>query len=412
MLNSDTINQPSRKLKIAFHASGNTAGGLASFILQLAEAFSKAGHPIIIILNQPGDFQEQIKKYENVILGINGIRIAGVNLGPIRIPNPWDAARSALLSSRAHKIVHDKLADRGIDVILGVGMLSPATLSTACRKLNIKLITCIHGIGDRNNDIFSMRARISARLLNKVDLVAGVSKVCLQRYLPFLKKPHRTVYNACAHFEIEPERRVEFCRTNNIPVNSTIVGGFGRIQFNKGHHVLLRAFADLAKSYPNLLVCFGGAPHNDEEQKYLESLQKLATELGVEDRCFFLGQVPPVTFFSIVDIFCHTYLGEENLSYAILESLTAGCPVVAVGKGGPKEIVSDGKTGQLVEPNDPEGLATAISKYLNNPDFAKSVAREASQLVINSNLFDPDNWGQRWLDLIREVCIAEESAIR
>jgi UDP-glucose:tetrahydrobiopterin glucosyltransferase len=52
----------------------------------------------------------------------------------------------------------------------------------------------------------------------------------------------------------------------------------------------------------------------------------------------------------------------EAFGNVAIEALACGVPVIAYRRGGPAEIVEDGKTGFLVEPDSVEGLVEAIGK--------------------------------------------------
>ncbi len=52
----------------------------------------------------------------------------------------------------------------------------------------------------------------------------------------------------------------------------------------------------------------------------------------------------------------------ENLPVAILEAMAVALPVVATRVGGVPEVVRDGESGLLVEPEDVEGLAAALAR--------------------------------------------------
>ena len=54
--------------------------------------------------------------------------------------------------------------------------------------------------------------------------------------------------------------------------------------------------------------------------------------------------------------------GEEDFGIAAVEALACGAPVVALGRGGVRDIVADGATGVLYEPADPAGLAGALER--------------------------------------------------
>ena len=67
--------------------------------------------------------------------------------------------------------------------------------------------------------------------------------------------------------------------------------------------------------------------------------------------------------------------GEEDFGIVPVEALSCGTPVVALGRGGARETVSDGVTGVLYAEEGPEGLAAAVTRLRAlSLDPAKAVA--------------------------------------
>jgi glycosyltransferase involved in cell wall biosynthesis len=58
---------------------------------------------------------------------------------------------------------------------------------------------------------------------------------------------------------------------------------------------------------------------------------------------------------------------------ALMEAMARGVPVISTEISGIPELISDGKSGYLAKPGDPETLARAIQKYLSDPDKAGKV---------------------------------------
>lgn len=385
-------------LRIAFHCGQETAGGLASFIRQLSIKLKEIGHQPVLLSNGEGAFYNEMRQVsECFVIEHQDVIGHGINVAGIRIPNPWNALMKVSGVFRSNPSIEKTLRNAKPDVVIGCGQYSAASIGRACNRTSIPLITCIHGIGKRTNDIGRLRARFSAKLFNRSDCVVGVSNACLERYLSFLEVPSRTIYNCCPPILKRHETKLAFHQKHGLSDQTVVIGSIGRIQADKGLHILVQAFS-LLNDQSDLALAIAGQPLTEKERSYLQQLKALADRVGIKDRCHFIGHSTPADFFSIADMFCHTYLGEEALSYAILESMSAGCPVIASNSGGPKEIIEQGKSGQLVEANNPEILANAMKKYLNDPAFVRE-ATEASSRIIREK-FNYENWASQWIDAI------------
>ena len=66
---------------------------------------------------------------------------------------------------------------------------------------------------------------------------------------------------------------------------------------------------------------------------------------------------------------------KEGLPYVILEAGLAGLPVIASNVGGIPEIIEDEKDGLLVPPANPEELAAAIKKLVENKILRENLAK-------------------------------------
>jgi glycosyltransferase involved in cell wall biosynthesis len=71
----------------------------------------------------------------------------------------------------------------------------------------------------------------------------------------------------------------------------------------------------------------------------------------------------------------------ENLPHAAVEALSVGVPVVSTAVGGVPEVVRDGQNGLLVQPGDPEALAAALRRVLEEPGLRDRLAAAAQPSV-------------------------------
>jgi glycosyltransferase involved in cell wall biosynthesis len=95
--------------------------------------------------------------------------------------------------------------------------------------------------------------------------------------------------------------------------------------------------------------------------------ERLASELGVDERVRFLGYVDDVgDWYATLDAFLLTSLNEGTPVVAI-EALAAGVPVVATDAGGTRTVVDDGETGFVVPVGDVDALADRLTTLRDEP---------------------------------------------
>ena len=69
----------------------------------------------------------------------------------------------------------------------------------------------------------------------------------------------------------------------------------------------------------------------------------------------------------------------EGSPLSVMEYMEAGKPVVATRVGGLPELIEDGVHGRLIEPRNPEALATAVSELLEDRSLAAEMGDRARE---------------------------------
>lgn len=156
----------------------------------------------------------------------------------------------------------------------------------------------------------------------------------------------------------------------------TTVGKFtvlcvGRVIERKGQQYLLRALHELGRE--DIFLRIAGTGDNEI------ACRNLAKELGIESRVTFLGYVPREELneeYTCADVMA---LPSENegMSFAMLEALAAGLPVIATRGRGSDEIVQSDVNGLLVDWGSIEELASAIARLADNPELRSKMSEEA-----------------------------------
>ncbi|MHB8918774.1 MAG: glycosyltransferase [Desulfocucumaceae bacterium] len=162
----------------------------------------------------------------------------------------------------------------------------------------------------------------------------------------------------------------------------------GRFEKNKGIEILLKSFAILKDEHPATASCSrlliaGGDPLDVspealscEKKKYLEFIR----ESGISDLVAFAGPLKHEVLPAYYSEACVTVMPSHYESFGLvaLEAMACGCPVIASRTGGLQHNVLHGKTGLLVNPQNPVELASAINRLLTNEKTRKKMSMEAA----------------------------------
>lgn len=156
-----------------------------------------------------------------------------------------------------------------------------------------------------------------------------------------------------------------------------IVFSVGRIVYEKGLHVLIKALPLVLAQQPSAKVVIAG------KGPELESLRALAWEMDVGEKVLFTGFISDDDrdrLFKIADcaVFPSLY---EPFGIVALEAMAARCPVVVSEVGGLQDVVQHAKTGITVYPDDPDSLAWGTVQTLQHPEWAAQRVAAAYRAV-------------------------------
>ena len=154
---------------------------------------------------------------------------------------------------------------------------------------------------------------------------------------------------------------------------------FGFIRDYKGLDILLNALA-LLKSHFKIKLLIAGEYYSNED-KYLKIIENLGIK---EDILFFTDFIPTSEvkyYFSASDCVILPYR-DATQSGIVQIATNFSKPVIAANVGGLSEVIENGKTGYIVEKENPEALAGAIMKfYIENKEkeFEENIALEVKK---------------------------------
>ncbi|MEW5983550.1 MAG: glycosyltransferase family 4 protein [Acidobacteriota bacterium] len=147
-----------------------------------------------------------------------------------------------------------------------------------------------------------------------------------------------------------------------IGAKETVLLSVGRLERNKGFHVLARALGSLRPQRWRWVLVGDGPFRND--------ITRAVAEAGIASRTALVGRVDDRqlhAWYEAATVFVHPTLYEGS-SLVTLEAMVHRRPVIATTAGGLPDKVHDGETGWLVAPGSPDALAGALARALAAPE--------------------------------------------
>ncbi len=147
------------------------------------------------------------------------------------------------------------------------------------------------------------------------------------------------------------------------------VGSLQEAERHKGLETLLQSVRLLKKTVPDISLTVLG------KGDYVDGYKALCRDLGVHTRVKFAGTLRGdllAAAYRDAAVFVHPPV-YDNVPTVILEAMACKIPVVSTTVGGIPELISDGKNGLLVPPENPKRLAEAIAGILRNTRLATRI---------------------------------------
>lgn len=335
------------------------AGGMEAVAWDLARAFTRRGHAVIVItatdaaLPAPGQMGQTIE----------GVEIRTV-ASPTRYSPAWWLGTKTLFDAGL----------RGwADVVFGIS--AGANGLVASRRPGQAFIFQAHGTssGEFMSKLRSGRPGPWVHSLNNLywgvfkdaiyqryDTVVAIGEA-VNRQLTHLptrilvgKTPIRLIPNGVdvETFAFSPKARADIRTALGLPMEAQVALSMGRLDEQKGVHVGLETVALALAEEPMLYyVIVGEGPQRGP-------LEAQAKALGLADRVIFTGIVERSMlkgYLSAADVFLFPTLRVEGLPMVFLEALAAGLPVVTTPNGGDADLPAT-----RIAANDPSATAKAL----------------------------------------------------
>jgi len=177
-----------------------------------------------------------------------------------------------------------------------------------------------------------------------------------------------------------PDRVRETLRDKlGIPPDALVFGTAAFFRRNKGHRFLLEAASTILGRFPAAKLLLAG----DGPQK--GNLLRIIDEKQLQSAVVMPGFVEDIPrLLNSMDIFVFPSI-EEAYPNAILEAMAMNKPVVATRVGGIPDILEDGVTGYLVEPENSDAIADRVIKLLSDEQLRLKIGQKGRQVALENN---------------------------
>lgn len=375
--------------KIAFLINSLGKGGAEHVALNLAEYFSKIGYDILLVTSRrlPEEYEVTFPAKRRLLEE----EIAGAPFG-----------RAGRVPARIRRLAAIWKEEKPDLIVAFIGKMNLYAMLSTGRPFDRNRIPVILSVrSDPAREYPSRLQKLLAEwLFRKAAGVIFQTKDAAQSFSPQVQRRSAVLPNALDESFVR--ERYTGKRENEIVM-------VGRLDANKNHQLLLRAFACLqrgflqestqesAQKYSDLTVKIygGGLAGSDTEPM----LRDLAKELGIADKVHFMGRQSDIRRRierSRIFVLASDYEGMPN---ALLEAMATGLAVIATDCpcGGPKTVIRDGENGLLIPVGDEAALTAALRRILDDPELEESLGREAAKLAQE---LTPEKVCRRWQEEI------------
>jgi len=375
---------PKDRLKIAILDHSPDLGGAEVTLLTLLRNIDRSRFDVTVIVPSEGTFSKA--------LGASGISVSIVHLpmGLIRLKRGKAFQSLLLLLSSLFSLqffilnLCFYLKKNRFQLVLTNTIKSHLYGSVAARICSIPLIWRFHDIlspSDFSPFLIKCIALFGRLFPKKILAVSKVTRDHLAQN-GIDRGKIDVIFNSVDHERLESPGgfnniRGEYRLGNGVK----LVGCIGRIIPQKGQKVLLSAIPGVLQRYPDAVFLIVGDTFLKEEA-YKKELVEFIEKSGIEKSARLTGFRTDIgNVIQSLDLVIFPSIAPEAFPLSVLEALWLGKPVIASDIGGVKEIIEDGVTGVLVEPNQPEQITEKILCLFNDPRICDGIGQRAKESV-------------------------------
>lgn len=346
-------------MNILLTNSSEIYGGGEFFVLEVASALASRGHRVTVAC-KPGNLLP------------DKCRERGLDVVPMDFPPKGRLAYFI-------RAIRDLINERSIEIVHSNSNYDRTAGAFAARRAGVPHITNVHSFHSLQHNLTHW---IRNRYAIDHFLVDGV---CVRDLLVREDSidPERI---SVIYLGVDPESMKRDERGRSVVRNqlgvmdaNILFGNVGRLVPMKGQEFLVRAFADVAPSFPDARLAIIG------DGELHDHLIRLSDQLGVKDAILFPGfRDDLAAVYSAFDIYVHPSIegGGETFPFAVLQALSEELPVVVTRVGDVPVMVEEGVNGFVVPDASPSALSEKMRLLLSRPDLRAAMAEGSRRRLL------------------------------
>lgn len=359
------------RLTITQFTFGLQLAGQERVVVDLAKAFHQKGHKSLVCTTQ---FEgELVKELES----------SGILFQCLGLRRSYDP--------RALTPVMRYLKDNKVDVVIthgNSGCLIPriaAILSKVSAFIHVE-----HNVSDQKKFYHIFINKILSLFTDRIVCVSEQARQSLLQIERTKISKVVVILNG-----LNTERLMSIENKNKTQNATKRVGIVGRFYEQKGHIYFVKAAAEIVQSFKNVEFIFVG------DGPLKQMIEQKVREYGLDSYSHFLGVRSDVgNLLQTFDVFVLSSLW-EGLPISLLEAQYFGVASVVTEVGGNPEVIENGYNGLLVPAKNPEALASAILKVLNNENFRQELDLRARDVFAQK--FSAEKMSNAYLKQINSI---------
>lgn len=301
------------------------------------------------------------------------------------------------------------IREHGVDIVHARSRAPAWSAFFACRKTDASFLTTFHGTYNRSAPFKTLYNSVMTKGVRTIAISQFIADH-MERIYKLDRRRIRVVHRG-VDVELFDPRKIPAARVINLasqwrlPDDKRVIMLPGRLTRWKGQALLIEALSRIDTEGLRCLI----VGDDQGRSAYRRELERLVRRHGLDGVVHMVGDCADMpAALMLADVVVSASTDPEAFGRVMVEAQAVGKPVVAANHGASGELIVEGETGWLFEPDDAESLAATLDAVLRLETQERENLAERAIANVRAN-FTKDLMCAKTLDVYSEV-LTEASA--